>query len=111
MQRVLRGLGGDKPFCHAYIDDIIVYSDSVEDHVNHLQQVFERLRQVGLKLHPKKCRIAYPEVHYLGHVVSAAGVYPDPAKLRDVSTVSSTHCSSICKRVFGVSGVLSKICT
>ena len=54
-----------------FIDDI-VYSDSVEEHVNHLQQVFERLRRVGLKLHPKKCGIAYPEVHYLGHVVSAA---------------------------------------
>lgn len=83
MQSVLRGLGGEKPFCHAYID-IIVYSDSVEEHVNHLQQVFDRLRQVRLKLHPKKCRIAYPKVDYLGHVVSAAGVYPDPSKLKDV---------------------------
>ena len=81
MQNVLRGLGGEKPFCHGYIDDIIVYSDSVEEHICHLQQVFDRLRQVGLKLHPKKCKIAYPRVHYLGHVVSASVVYPDPAKL------------------------------
>ena len=84
MQYVLRGLGRDNPFCHAYIDDIIVHSDSVQEHVNHLLQVFERLRLVGLKLHPNTCRMAYPEVHYLGHVVSVAGVYPDPAKLRDL---------------------------
>ena len=84
MQKALSGLGGEEPFCSVYIDDVIVYSDSVESHIQHLQQVFERLRRIGLRLHPQKCRFAYPEVAFLGHVISAVGIAPNPDKVRAV---------------------------
>jgi len=77
-------MGNDTPFCCAYIDDILVYSDDVEQHVQHLQQVFLRLRSVGLLLHPKKCRFAEPSVLYLGHIVSKDGILPDPGKVSAV---------------------------
>ena len=67
MQRVLAGLGGEEPFCSVHIDDVIVFSDSVEEHVRHLRQVFGRLRQAGLKLHPKKCQFARCSVLYHGY--------------------------------------------
>ena len=81
MQSVLTGMS---EFCSVYIDDVLVFSDSVEDHIRHLQLIFERLRKVGLKLHPLKCRFALPEVLYLGHLVSADGIRPNPEKVRAV---------------------------
>ena len=60
MQQTLRGLGD---FCSVYIDDMIIFSSMVEDHVRHLRLVFDCLRAVGLKLHPAKCDFASPEVN------------------------------------------------
>ena len=50
---VLNGL--QFKFCLAYLDDIIVYSSTIEEHIEHLQIVFKRLEQAGLKLKPSKC--------------------------------------------------------
>ena len=52
MDPVLKGL----PFAWCYIDDVIIFSDSPSEHVRHLQQVFERLRAWGLRLHHGKCK-------------------------------------------------------
>ena len=43
MQKTLAGLEGDVPFCNVYIDDVIVFSSSIQEHVDHLHQVFDRL--------------------------------------------------------------------
>ena len=81
MQKTLAGLGA---FCSVYIDDVIVFSRSLEEHLDHLSQVFSRLQKVGLKLHPSKCQFAFPEVPYLGHIISAKGISPNPDKVRAV---------------------------
>ena len=62
MQKALAGLN---QFCNVYTDDIIVYSKSVDEHKVHLEKVFDRLRQVGLKLRPEKCKLGCSEVLYL----------------------------------------------
>ena len=59
---------GDVSFCNVYIDDVIVFSSSIQEHVNDLCQVFDCLRKIGLKLHPQNCQFACPEVLYLGHI-------------------------------------------
>ena len=94
MQKILAGLGGDTPFCDVYIDDIIVFSSNLRDHISHLEQVFSRLRRAGLKLHLGKCQFGCPEVLYLGHIISAAGVAPNPEKVaavRDFPTPTSVQ--------------------
>ena len=68
-----------------YIDDIIVVGKSFDDHLCNLQVVLERLRQAGLKLHPSKCHLLRHKVTYLGHVVSAQGIAPDPDKTDKVN--------------------------
>ncbi len=77
MQIVLSGL---EHFCSVYIDDTIVFSPSVEEHLHHLEQIFDRLRRAGLKLKPQKCQFLRKEVPYLGYVVSAEGLATDPQK-------------------------------
>ena len=82
MQVVLAGLEGK--ICHVYLDDILILSKTFAEHLQHLKEVFMRLRNAGLRLKPKKCFLLRDEVAYLGHVVSAAGVKPDPAKVEKV---------------------------
>ena len=53
-----------------FMDDIIIFSRSVEEHLVHLQKVFGRLRQANVKLNPKKCSFVKQKVEYLGHVVT-----------------------------------------
>lgn len=78
MQRCLGAQVND--FLLIYLDDIIVYSPCFSSHLGHLEQVFERLHQHGLKLQPQKCHLFRREVKYLGHVVSKRGVATDPDK-------------------------------
>lgn len=75
MQLVLHGLSWKT--CLVYLDDIIVYSKSFSEHIQHLREVFQRLRAANLKLKPAKCSFAQPQVTFLGHVVSSAGLQPD----------------------------------
>ena len=82
MDSVLAGLQWSA--CLVYIDDIIIMGKSFDDHMRNLQTVFERLRQAGLKLHPGKCQFLQQKVYFLGHVVSADGLLPDPNKTSKV---------------------------
>ena len=82
MEMVLAGLQWET--CLVYIDDVIVFGNTVEHSVERLAEVFKRLRAAGLKLKPRKCRLFQKEVAYLGHIVSAEGVATDPAEIEAV---------------------------
>ena len=75
-QRMMDSILGDLPYCFTYVDDILVFSSSLEEHVDHLRQVFLLCRQHGLTIGPSKCEFAIPEVMFLGHVLSARGCSP-----------------------------------
>ena len=72
MQVVLAGLV-EWDCCFVYIDDILVASKSFEEHLHHLQLVFDRLRKADLRLKPTKCLFLCEEVPYLGYVISKHG--------------------------------------
>ena len=85
MDRVLAGLHWET--CLFYLDDIIVFSSTWEEHLARLREVFERLRHAKLKLGAAKCTFATKEVSYLGHRVTEEGLLPDPsllAAIRDI---------------------------
>ena len=69
-------LTGIEDCCEEYLDDIVVFSRTVEEHKNCLERVFRRLEEARLKLKPQKCLFLRQEVPYLGHVISADGVRP-----------------------------------
>lgn len=71
-------------FLLIYLDDVIVYSPDFNSHLDHLGEVFAKLRDHGLKLQPAKCRLFQHSVQYLGHVVGRGGVETDPAKVEAV---------------------------
>jgi mannitol/fructose-specific phosphotransferase system IIA component (Ntr-type) len=64
-----------------FFDDILVYSSTLEEHLQHLRQVFTLLAQDQWKEKFSKCRFAQQSITYLGHVVSRQGVSTDPGKV------------------------------
>ena len=72
-------------WCIVYLDDIIIFSDTKEEHLNRLEAVFQKLSAAGLKLKPSKCFFFREEIEYLGHVVSGKGISTNPKKIEAVS--------------------------
>ena len=73
--------------CLFYLDDIIVFSSTWEEHLARLHKVFERLRHAKLKLRAAKCTFAAKEVSYLGHRVTEEGLLPDPLLLAAIREI------------------------
>ena len=67
-----------------YLDDLLVYSATFDEHLNRLQKVFDRLREVNLKLNPDKCFLGRSSVAFLGHVLTRDGLKTDPEKITAV---------------------------
>lgn len=82
MENVLRGLHWKT--CLVYLDDIIVYSNTFEEHIQNLEEVFQKLQMAKLKLNPKKCVFLQREVKYLGHVITGDGIKTDAEKTSTV---------------------------
>ena len=83
MNMVMQGLTWEA--CLVFLDDIIVISSTFEQHLERLSAVFGRLRSANLKLKPSKCKLFQLKVKFLGSVVSAKGIEPDPDKLAAIS--------------------------
>lgn len=82
MERVRIGLQWD--ICLIYLDDIIVVAEIFEQMITRLKLMFDRLKQAGLKLKPKKCELFAKEVFFLGHVLTQEGIATDPEKIRSI---------------------------
>ena len=67
-----------------FIDDILVYSKTKEDHVKHLRVVLQKLREHKLYAKFSKCEFWLTEVSFLGHILSHNGIFVDPSKIKDV---------------------------
>ena len=86
-QRLMHDCLGDlnMNWCIVYLDDIIVFSDTKEEHLKRLEAVFQKLMAAGLKLKPTKCFFFKDEIEYLGHVVSGKGISTNPKKIEAVT--------------------------
>jgi len=86
-QRAMDKLLGDLPFVRVYLDDIIVFSESIEEHLEHLEVVLDRISKYNLKIKIAKCHFLQPEIELLGHLVSAEGVKVDPKKIEKIQNI------------------------
>ena len=72
-------------YCLIYLDDMIVFSETPEEHLQRMPVVFDRLREHGLKLKPSKCDVFKSEINYLAHCVSQKGVLPSKKNLESIA--------------------------
>ena len=105
-QRLMTTIFGDMNLSELliYLDDVIVFSSTLEEHLASLERVFSRLRQHGLKLKPSKCNILQKEVKYLGHIVSEEGVATDPEKTEAVRDWPIPKTKKEVRRFLGFTG-------
>ena len=78
-------LRGTEMFAGVYLDDIVVYSDTWENHLVHLEQIFHRLSDANLTMKMEKCVFAAEDCVYLGYSIGRGGVRPEESKVRDVA--------------------------
>ena len=83
ISKTLRGLIDD--FCIVYLDDILVFSKSEEEHYEHLRLVIERLYNADLYANSKKCEFLKPSVEYLGFIIDKEGIHVDPERVKTIS--------------------------
>ena len=108
MQCVLAGLqtpSGTK-FMSVYLDDVIVFSETLQDHIEHLEVVFDRLKRVSLKLNPSKCKILCEEVEYLGHIATSRGLQMNKRNLKAARNFPQPETAT---SIFGFDIILSQI--
>ena len=82
VDKMLAGIQYD--YAMAYLDDIIVKGQNEEDSIEHLREVFRRVRAANLKLKPSKCDLFRKKISYLGHIIGGEGVQTDPKKVKAV---------------------------
>ena len=94
-----------------YLDDILVYSGSFNDHVEHVRMVLKRLEGKGIKLKPRKCNLFKNEVCYLGRIVSEQGYQIDPAETSVIENMKQLNPKTVgeLRRILGFAGYHSFI--
>ena len=102
MDRVLAGLHWET--CLFYLDNIIVFSSTWEEHLARLRQVFEQLRHANLKLRADKCMFAAKEVNYLGHRVTEEGLPPDSSLLAAIWEIPPPRTATEVRSFLGLAG-------
>jgi transposase InsO family protein len=109
-QRIMNKALGDLigKCCLDYIDDIIVFSATYQEHIQNLKEVFRCLHKAGLVIKLEKCRFFQKQVQYLGHVISEHGVAPDPAKVKALQDFTRPTCVRALQSFLGLANYYRK---
>ena len=96
-------------FAMGYLDDIIIYSRSEKEHLEHLEEIFIRLKAAGLKLKLEKCCFFKKHIQYLGHLIWEEGIQPLPEKLESIAKMPAPKNPKEVKQFLRTSRLLQKI--
>ncbi len=78
-------LVGDLPFVQFYLDDIVIFSNSTSEHVEHLRIVLQRLKDENIIISPKKCKFGVGEIKFIGHIIDRNGIRMMQDKLEAIA--------------------------
>ena len=107
-QKRMCQLIGDLPGVETDIDDILVWGTNQEEHDSRLAAVLKRCEEINLTLNQDKCLFGVPEVTYIGHILNAEGVKPDPAKVRAIKDMPAPSDKKGVERLLGTINYLAK---
>ena len=86
-QQVMDTMLAGRDFATAYLDDILVKSNTIEEHKSFLKKIFERIRKYGLNIKENKCDFLLEEIKYIGHVINKDGKTPDKSRAASIKDV------------------------
>ena len=95
-------------FAMTYLDDIIIFSETEEQHLAHIEEIFKRLEAADLKMKRSKCDFFKKHIHYLGHLISADGIWPLKDKLDSICDMPAPSNSKEVKQFLGLVGYYRK---
>ena len=104
MSMILTGLEG----IVCMVDDVLVSGKTQEEHDKRLEAALQRIEQAGLTLNPEKCIFSQPSVRFLGHLVDASGIQPDPEKVKAVQAMEEPRNITELRRFLGMANHLAK---
>ena len=95
-------------FAFGYLDDILIYSPDIKTHLKHLEMIFARRCEVGLKLKREKCNFIKEHLQYLGHIISEKGITLVPEKLDSIEKMPAPRTPKEVKQFLGLVGYYRK---
>ena len=95
---------GCSSFVMGYLDDIIIFSKTEEEHLQHLEEIFVRLCKFGLKMKCEKCSFFMKHIQYLGHLVLEKGFEQLPEKLESIRKMPALRTAKEVKQFLGLIG-------
>ena len=95
-------------WCIIYLDDVIIFSRTPEEHIAWLEAVFKKISDAGLKLKPSKCEFFKKQIHYLGHIVSNNGIETDPKKIEAIVKWPGPHTVNEVRKSLGFTNYYRK---
>lgn len=106
MDNILGDLQGNNVLC--YMDDIIVFSTSLQEHIIDLQKVFIKLRNANLKIQVDKTHFCQKQIGFLGHIITPEGVKPNPSKIEAIKNINLPKTQKEIKSFLGLIGYYRK---
>lgn len=105
-QRLMQDILGElhMKICCIFIDDIIIFSSSFEEHISNLKLVFDKIREANLKVSPTKCSFFKTKVKYVGHIISENGVETDPEKIDKIVNWPTPSTAEEVRKFIGFAG-------
>ena len=107
-QELMTGILKDFPFAIAYLDDIIIFSKTLQEHLSHISMVFEKLRTANLSMKKSKCNFFSKEIQYLGHILSTTGIQPLPSKTHAIQHMNPPTMPKQVRAFLGLVGYYRK---
>ena len=95
-------------FAFGYLDDILIFSPDITTHLQHIEMIFQWLRETNLKLKMDKCNFLKKHLQYLGHMISGDGIVPVPEKLESVENMPPPTTPREVKQFLGLVGYYQK---
>ena len=101
MSKILTGLNN---FTFTYLDNVLIFFKSCEEHLQHLNTVFQKFKEADLKIKLSKCQFFKTQLHYLGHRISANGLEPLPEKLYAIKNLAPAKNMDEAHQILGLLG-------
>ena len=102
-------LRGTEEYAMAYLDDLVIYSCSWENHLQHLRSILDKLQEAGLTAKPMECQFGMSQSVYLGHVVGSGVVQPEESKVKSVKSFPTPKAKKDIRTFLGLTGYYRKL--